>query len=170
MAKQIRNILVVWMLTGIWHGAHWNYVLWGNLLWDFPDIGKVCGGEMDSEAAGLFPELYTMFIVVIGWVLFKCEDLSLCISYLRAMFGGFGAGFANSETVYLLYNNAVLFVVLILGSTMLPRKLAQRAKEAAQRQTWVWTFLQCVFYAGIFVISVAYLVDATYNPFLYFRF
>lgn len=170
MAKQIRNILVVWMLTGIWHGAHWNYVLWGIYYGIFLILEKFVVGKWIQKLPGFFQNFYTMFIVVIGWVLFKCEDLSLCISYLRAMFGGFGAGFANSETVYLLYNNAVLFVVLILGSTMLPRKLAQRAKEAAQRQTWVWTFLRCAFYAGIFVISVAYLVDATYNPFLYFRF
>ena len=129
IAKQIRNILVVWMLTGIWHGANWNYVLWGCYYGALLLIEKLVLKKVLNRLPGIIQRIYTMFFVVIGWIIFKCEDMAYGISYLKAMFGGFGQGLWN------------------------PPNMAYIA-----------------FYAVIFFVSVAYLVDATYNPFLYFRF
>ena len=170
MAKQVRNIFVVWMLTGIWHGASWNYVLWGLYYGCFLILEKFVIGKWVKKLPGIFQNLYTLLIVVFGWVIFKCEDLTLCGSYLKAMFGGYGAGMFNTETIYLLYNYAVLLVILVLGCTTLPKRWGERLLTCFREGGAVQTVLRCAFCAGIFVISVAYLVDATYNPFLYFRF
>ena len=96
--------------------------------------------------------------------------MSYGLSYLKAMFGGFGAGLCNQQTIYLLGNYAVLFVLAILGSTTIPKKAAGMLMGAGPKRTWAENTLRILFYAVIFVVSVAYLVDATYNPFLYFRF
>ena len=170
MAKQVRNIFVVWMLTGIWHGASWNYVLWGLYYGCFLILEKFVIGKWVKKLPGIFQNLYTLLIVVFGWVIFKCEDLTLCGSYLKAMFGGYGAGMFNTETIYLLYNYAVLLVILVLGCTTLPKRWGERLLTCFREGGAVQTVLRCTFCAGIFVISVAYLVDATYNPFLYVRF
>ena len=107
-----------------------------------------------------------MFFVVISWVIFKCEDLSYCLSYLKAMFGGFSAGLFNTESLYLLKNYGILLVILILGSTRLPKFSGGKM----EKRFGVMTGARMIFYLGILLLSVAYLVDATYNPFLYFRF
>ena len=168
--KQVRNIFIVWMLTGIWHGAHWNYVLWGVYYGVFLILEKFVLGKWVKKLPGWLQNLYTLLIVVVGWVIFKCEDFSLAGQWLRAMFGANGAGFFNSETIYLLYNYALLLLVLILGSTSLPKRWGERLLNCFREGGTVQTLLKCAFCAGIFVISVAYLVDASYNPFLYFRF
>ena len=108
--------------------------------------------------------------MIIGWVLFKCEDMSYGLSYLKAMFGGFGTGLWNQETIYLLCNYAVLFVIALFGSTMLPKRGAAVVLGNGRKKTWAENAVVLIFYGLIFVLSVAYLVDATYNPFLYFRF
>ena len=169
IAKQIRNILVVWMLTGIWHGANWNYVLWGCYYGALLLIEKLVLKKVLNRLPGIIQRIYTMFFVVIGWIIFKCEDMAYGISYLKAMFGGFGQGLWNNETLYLLGNYAVLFVLAILGSTMLPKKAAG-VVLGGRKRTWAENVIYIAFYAVIFFVSVAYLVDATYNPFLYFRF
>ena len=167
--KQIRNILIVWMLTGIWHGASWNYVMWGCYYGILLLIEKLALGKVLEKLPGIFRSLYTMFFVIIGWVIFKCEDIAYGISYLKAMFGGFGQRLFDGDTIYLLSNYAVLFILAALGSTLIPQKAANVVLGSG-KQTWAENILHIIFYAVIFVVAVAYLVDATYNPFLYFRF
>ncbi len=168
--RQARNIAIVWLLTGIWHGAHWNYVLWGIYYGIILLLEKFVFGKFLKKLPGGLQSVYTLFLVVISWVIFKCEDLSMCGDYLAAMFGGAGVGFANQQTLYLLYNYAVLLVILILGSTTLPKRIALRIMEKMRQGSWVPVILKCAFCLAVFIVSVAYLVDATYNPFLYFRF
>lgn len=166
---QIRNILAVWMLTGIWHGASWNYVVWGCYYGVLLLLEKLFFGRYLEKLPSVLRSAYTLFFVVIGWVLFKCEDMTYCVSYLKAMFGGCGAGLFDSQTIYLLYNYAVLFILAAFGSTEIPKKLAGILLGSGER-TWAENVLHILFYGAIFFVSIAYLVDATYNPFLYFRF
>ena len=168
--KQIRNILLVWLLTGIWHGANWNYVIWGCYYGILLLFEKLVLKRVLDKCPSVLRHIYTLFFVMIGWIIFKCEDMSYGLSYLKAMFGGFGAGLCNQQTIYLLGNYAVLFVLAILGSTTIPKKAAGMLMGAGPKRTWAENTLRILFYAVIFVASVAYLVDATYNPFLYFRF
>lgn len=168
--KHIRNILVVWMLTGIWHGASWNFVLWGLYYGILLLIEKFVLGKYLKKLPGVFQHIYCMFFVMLGWNLFVFDDMSAGISFARALFGTYGAGFCSRETLYLLYNNAVLMVLLILGSTQLPARAGNWICAKLRGKETILTIVKNVFYVGIFLLSVAWLVDASYNPFLYFRF
>ncbi|MEI3199246.1 MAG: MBOAT family protein [Lachnospiraceae bacterium] len=167
---QARNILVVWMLTGIWHGASWNYVLWGVYYGILLMLEKFLLKPVLKHLPGVLQNVYTMVLVIFGWVLFKCEDLSYCFSYLKAMVGGFHAGWIGRESMYLLRNYGALLVILLFGCTMIPKKIGHRITGKFGKTSWIGLVLRIVWYGGIFLISLAYLVDATYNPFLYFRF
>ena len=168
--KHIRNILVVWMLTGIWHGASWNFVLWGLYYGILLLIEKFVLGKYLKKLPGVFQHIYCMFFVMLDWNLFVFDDMSAGISFARALFGTYGAGFCSRETLYLLYNNAVLMVLLILGSTQLPARAGNWICAKLRGKETILTIVKNVFYVGIFLLSVAWLVDASYNPFLYFRF
>ena len=168
--KHIRNILVVWMLTGIWHGASWNFVLWGLDYGILLLIEKFVLGKYLKKLPGVFQHIYCMFFVMLGWNLFVFDDMSAGISFARALFGTYGAGFCSRETLYLLYNNAVLLVLLILGSTQLPARAGNWICAKLRGKETLLTIVKNVFYVAIFLLSVAWLVDASYNPFLYFRF
>ena len=167
---QARNILVVWMLTGIWHGASWNYLLWGVYYGILLMLEKFLLKPVLKHLPGVLQNVYTMVLVIFGWVLFKCEDLSYCFSYLKAMVGGFHAGWIGRESMYLLRNYGALLVILLFGCTMIPKKIGHRITGKFGEPSWIGLVLRLVWYGGIFLISLAYLVDATYNPFLYFRF
>lgn len=172
--KQIRNIAVVWLLTGIWHGASWNFLLWGVYFGVFLILEKFLWLDFLKKHK-IFSHIYTLVIVWIGWALFAFDDMGRVVQYLKAMFGLSGAGFVNGETLYLLLSYAVMLVILILASTPYPKLLAGKlmnrleGRKASLGNT-ASVVLQLVFVAAVFIISTAYLVDATYNPFLYFRF
>ncbi len=169
MWKQIRNLCVVWLLTGIWHGASWNFVLWGAYYGALLILEKFVLGRLLEKLPGFVRALYTLFFVALGWILFAFDDLGSGLGYLLAMFGA-GGGFADNTTIYLLYNYAVLLVILLLGCTRLPKKLALWCGQKLGEDSWLFLVLRLVFYAALSLLCVAYLVDASYNPFLYFRF
>lgn len=168
--KHVRNILVVWLLTGIWHGASWNFVLWGVYYGVLLLIEKFVLGRFLKKLPSVLQHIYCMFFVMIGWNLFVFDDMGLGFGFMRALFGGYGQGLFNQETIYLLYNNAVLLVLLIFGSTQIPKKAAARLMNGLRNREVAVTVIKNVFYVVIFFLSVAWLVDASYNPFLYFRF
>ncbi len=170
VAKQVRNIAVVWLLTGIWHGASWNFVLWGVYYGVLLLLEKFVFAGVLQKLPKICRSVYTLFFVIIGWIIFAFDNMSTGLQYLKIMFTGSGCGFADSNTVYLLYNYAILFVILILGSTQLPKKAAGWCLQKLGEASWIMVAARIVFYAGIFLLTVAYLVDASYNPFLYFRF
>ena len=169
MAKHIRNIAIVWILTGIWHGASWNFVLWGVYYGVLLVLEKFLLGKHLQKLPSALQNIYALFFVVVGWMIFAFDHTGAGLSYISMMFGAAGKGLADTTTVYLLYNYGVLLIVLILGSTQIPKKVALSFVNKTDT-SWVQTVVRCVFYGGIFLLSVAYLVDASYNPFLYFRF
>ena len=168
--RHVRNILVVWLLTGIWHGASWNFVIWGLYYGVLLLIEKFFLGKYLEKLPSVFRHIYCIFFVMLGWNLFVFDDIGAGLHYMQALFGGYGQGLLNSETIYLLYNNLILLAVLILGSTQIPKKLAQRICRAVSGNETVLIWVKNIFYLVIFILSVAWLVDASYNPFLYFRF
>ncbi len=168
--KFIRNILIVWMLTGIWHGADWSFLLWGLYFGIILLAEKLFLKKYLKRLPAALQHIYTMLLIMFGWYIFTISDTASGIGFIRSLFGLAGNGFAGGETLYLLYNNALMMTALILGSTTLPKRAAGKLLEAAADHNGLTILLRSIFYAGVFVLSVAYLVDATYNPFLYFRF
>lgn len=169
LVKQIRNISIVWLLTGFWHGASWNFVLWGVYFGTLLIIEKLFLLKLLEKAPDVISRIYTLVLVLISWVIFAFDNLDTGILYLKTMFGMNGTALYNSETIYLLYNYAIILVILIIGCTELPGKLLGKWQEKYHSITF-WTVVRSVFVAGILLVSVAYLVEASYNPFLYFRF
>ena len=169
LSKQIRNIAIVWLLTGIWHGASWNFVMWGVYFGLLLVIEKFVLLKLLKRLPAFVSHIYTIIFVWIGWVIFAFDDLSIGINYLKTMLGLGGHSFVNDKTLYLLLNYAVILTILILACTQLPKKLVIKlfGNHGERRVTGI---AQAIFIIGIFFVTVAYLVDASYNPFLYFRF
>lgn len=163
--KQIRNILVVWLLTGIWHGASWNFLMWGGYFAVLLIIEKLFLLDVLKKLPKFISHIYALFFVWIGWVIFSFETFGGVMGYLKAMFGMNGAGFVSNQTMFMLLEYAVMFVILVIACTEYPKKLVSKINHVT-----VNAVLSNVYIIVLFVVSVAYLVDATYNPFLYFRF
>lgn len=168
--RHIRNIFIVWLLTGIWHGASWNFVIWGLYYGVLLLLEKFVYGRWLKKLPALLQHLYCLFFVMIGWNLFVFDDMQLGLSYLKTLFGGAGQGIWNQQTIYLLYNNIILLVLLILGSTRLPKRIGEWICTLLKGHDVIMIVLRNAFYAVVFFLSVAWLVDASFNPFLYFRF
>lgn len=162
LGKQIRNIVVVWLLTGIWHGANWNFLFWGGYFALLLIIEKLFLLKHLEKLPKVISHIYTIVLVWISWVIFSFENLSEGMRYLKAMFGLNEAGFLSDKTLYLLLQYAVILVILAFACTDLPKRMAAKANNNL--------VLKNLFIILIFIVSTAYIVDATYNPFLYFRF
>ncbi len=167
LARQILNIAIVWLLTGFWHGASWNYVLWGVFYGVLLIIEKFFLLKFLKKAPAFVGHIYTLLAVVIGWVLFGFEDISKGIAFLGVLFGG-GAGLLNNQSVYMLLSFLPLILVCAVASTPLVKnlytKFTTKASEGVLGTTEIVTASVAMF------LSIAYLISGSYNPFLYFRF
>lgn len=169
LAKQIRNILVVWLLTGVWHGAGWNFVVWGLYFGVILMVEKMGLLRLLEKLPAFLRHVYTMLLVMISWAIFAFDSLGQGVRFIGTLFGG-GGRLWDGQGLYLLYSSAVLLVLLILGSTGLPRKTAALAEGKLRAHPAVFTAVELGLILAGFVLCVAFLVDASYNPFLYFRF
>lgn len=173
VGKQIRNIAIVWLLTGLWHGASWNFVLWGVYFGILLLLEKMFLMKYMEHWPSVVRRMYTLVIVLISWVIFAFDSMNQVKAYLGAMFGA-GAGFVNQETLYILSNYWVLLLILVVACTDLPKKLVFKVREYVARSERIgmigYITAENVYLLMIFIFSVAYLVDSSYNPFLYFRF
>lgn len=169
-AKQIRNIFAVWALTGIWHGASWNFLAWGLYFCVILVLEKKLLMPYLERLPAVCRHLYAMTLVLISWVIFAFDNLSQGMAYLGKMFGVQAAGLWDMHTLFVLKDYGILFVVLILGATAGPKLLAQKGYARLGRYELLQAFVLNVFLVSLLLLSVAYIVDASYNPFLYFRF
>ena len=160
--KQYRNILIVWMLTGLWHGAAWNFVVWGLCYGVLLMIEKrFLLGFLDRHR--VFSHVYLLAVSVILFTVFGADSLSGAAQQLAVMFGG--GTLWNGDAVYYLRSYAVILLVSAVGATPLLRDLARRVEH-----TRAATVLEPLVTAGLLLLSTAYLIDGSFNPFLYFRF
>ena len=157
------NILTVWLLTGLWHGAAWNFVLWGLLFAALLLLEKALPGI--QRLPGWLRHGYVLLVIAMSFVLFNADSLSQAGSDYRALFGLAGLPAVTKATLYYLRSYAVLFLLGILGATPLPRRIGERI--AASKAGAVLTGL---FLAAVLLVSTAYMVDGSFSPFLYFRF
>ncbi|OON99813.1 MAG: transcriptional regulator [Epulopiscium sp. Nele67-Bin004] len=152
------NLLVVWFLTGLWHGANWNFIVWGLMFGGLMVVERTWLLDILERLPKLVSHMYLIFVVLISWVFFAIEDIGQIGDYLGAMFGA--NGFVDNFALYYVRNYAVTLVVAIVFATPIMSNLGQRLNKN----------VVYVFYMGVLVLSTAYLVDSTFNPFLYFRF
>ncbi|MBO5414731.1 MAG: MBOAT family protein [Bacilli bacterium] len=164
----VRNILIVWMLTGLWHGASWNFVLWGLYYGVLLLLEKFVFNKILEKAPNWFKHFYTMFLVVVGWMIFAFDDMTILKEYASMMFGVGGVSFINNHALYYLKNYLIIFILAIIFS-MPVYKLAKE-KLSKVKNTKLVFIVSLIIYTVLFIVVVSYLVNDTYNPFLYFRF
>ena len=160
LGKTLRNILIVWLLTGIWHGAGWNFLLWGLYFACWLMLEKLVPAMQNLPRP--LAHVYTLFVAVVGWGLFALEDMGECGRYLKVCFGG-GPLWSPADG-YALRSYLPLLLILAVASTMLGRQAWSCLSERTRR------IVSPILMLSAFFLCTAYLVDGSYNPFLYFRF
>ncbi len=165
-AKTYRNLLIVWALTGLWHGASWNFVLWGLYFGLLIMIERAGFGKVLEKLPPPLSMLYTFFTAVMGWVLFDTDSLALAGKFYAALFGATGVGI-DSLARYTLTSNLMLFIICILISAGAGERLIKFCKQKNRKAALIMGIPLKM--AGL-LLCTAYLTDAAYNPFLYFRF
>ena len=162
--KLVKNLLIVWILTGLWHGASWNFVLWGLYFGILLIIEKLILIKYLEKLPSIVRYIYTMFFVVISWIIFAFEDITKVFLYLKAMFGMNRVGILNNELLYLLQTHWILIVICIVASTAVMRKI-----NIIKDKNY-YIIIKNIACLLMFGISICFLIGSTYNPFLYFRF
>lgn len=168
LLRQVVNILIVWALTGFWHGASWNFLWWGVYFGVLLILEKVWLLRRLEKLPGLLQHVYALFFIVLGWVIFALTDGTAFFSYLKAM--AFCGGLWDGRSGYFLATAGVLLVIMTFASTQIPAKCAKSVLEKLQNKPAVYLIVKNLTYLLILTASMAFLVSDTYNPFLYFRF
>lgn len=166
--KYYRNIFIVWMLTGLWHGAAWNFVLWG-LMFAVMLVIEKWFLKKYLDKGKVWPHIYVMLAVIISFVVFNAESMTQLAGDLGGLFGAGGIAFSGKLTVYYLKSYAFQLVIAVFAALPLAKKLIGRINES-RTGSRILAVLEPVVLCILLIITTAYLVDASYNPFLYFRF
>lgn len=167
------NLFVVWVLTGLWHGASWNFALWGLYFFILIAIEKLFLGELLERIPRVYSHIYLLFTVFFGWILFRCSKLGMIGVILKGLFGLNGNGFTNFETNSLLFNHAIIIGFAILSVTPLMKNLVAKIKRISREHVivnYIYSALDVIVPVTIVLVCVIFLVADSYNPFLYFQF
>lgn len=162
--KQYRNIFIVWGLTGIWHGASWNFLMWGLYFGVLLMIEKSFLLEKIEKLPNVVGHFYTLFLVIISWVIFQLTSVADIVMFIKTMFGFGEFGLYIASDFYFFSSYALILGLGIVFSTPIPKNLYNKLSPK------LTSVLTPILIALVLIVSTAYLVDATYNPFLYFRF
>ncbi len=165
--KLIRNLFIVWFLTGLWHGASWNFVLWGLYFGALIFIEKLFFQKRIKRWPKMVCNIYTLLFVVIGWVFFEFTNLQDALSFLMSMFGVRGNALIDSQVIMELKAYAILFIVGIVAASPWPRKVSFYFRN---NHCNIYRLAANAYYCTLMFFSTVYMVASTYNPFIYFRF
>ncbi len=172
LARQILNIAVVWTLTGLWHGASWNFVAWGVYFGVILILEKLWLLRTLEKCPAFVGHLYSLILIVLGWVIFGLTDFSQMATYIACMFGGASA-LLDGDFLYLATSRIWLLLFCAIGSTPLVKCVCERIAvrlAAARGGETLLGVLESAVLLAVFALSIAFLVSGSYNPFLYFRF
>lgn len=164
-AKWYRNIFIVWFLTGFWHGASWNFIAWGLYFGLILVLEKMFLKKFLDKIPAFFNHVYVLFLVLISFVIFNIDNMPGILIYLKGMFGFLDIPVWNAESVYYLKSYGVTMIMAVIGATPLMKNLFTKYNSDK-----VGTFLEPIAYVFLLLITTGYLVDSSFNPFLYFRF
>ena len=163
--KWLRNILVVWILTGLWHGAEWNFIIWGLYFGILLIIEKLFLGKYIEKLPKLFAHLYTLFLVMISFIIFNGENTSMILQNIGGLLGFGNIPIVSLESIYYLKSYFIVILIGIVGATPLLKNLFNSKKLNKFSNVTEPIFLLC-----LFIICTSFIVDGAFNPFLYFRF
>ena len=167
-ARQLLNILLVWLATGLWHGAAWNFVLWG-LLYAVLLTAEKLFLLRGLQKLRVLNHVYVLLFVTLGFVLFDASGVQDAAQSVRAMFGGGGLPLVSAESLYELRSCAVLLLLAAAGATPLPKNLYAALQHGSTGKS-ILAVLEPVGLTALLAVCTAFLVDGSFNPFLYFRF
>ena len=165
----VRNIFIVWALTGIWHGANWTFVIWGLMYGIMLIIEKLFLTKHLEKMPSILQRIYVLFTVMISFIIFNANSIGEAWNNIIGLFGANGESLINASTVYYLKSYLVVLVIAIIGSTPLLKNIIEKLKTKTNANKII-NLLEPIAMASILIIVTAYLVDNSYNPFLYFRF
>lgn len=168
--RLVFNLFVTWLLTGLWHGASWNFVLWGVYYFALLAIEKLFLLRFLERLPSAIRHAYTLFFVAIGWLIFAFEDSAAGFEYLRAMFGFSGLSLVNAELGYELVRNFLFFAVLTCAATPAPKRFYEGLVSRGGKAATVSRAALDVSVVLALLLCIAYLASSSYTPFLYFRF
>ncbi len=168
LPMHLRNIFVVWFLTGFWHGADWNFIVWGLYFAVLLTVEKLWLGKLLGKSRVL-SRVYVLILIAVSFVIFNAADMGEAVQFVGGMFGFGFKGMLGAEWLYYLKNYALILAVAAFGATPVPKLLAEKVK-ASKAGNAVYTVAAPLFTVAIIVLCTAYLVDGSFNPFLYFRF
>ena len=167
--KQIRNILIVWLLTGIWHGANWTFLIWGLLFGIILIIEKIFLNKFMEKLPSFIKRIYVLFIVMILFIIFNAENMSVALTNIKGLFGMNGEVFVNDYTLHYLKSYLPLLIISLFGTTPFIKILIDKLRKNKYVNN-VINILEPILIVMILVVVTSYLIDNSYNPFLYFRF
>lgn len=163
--KWIRNIMVVWLLTGLWHGAAWNFIIWGLYFGILLMIEKLFLKKLLDKLPKIISRIYVLFIVMVSFIIFSGTTTSEIFKNLGGLIGIGTNSLVSNESIYYLKSFFVVLILGIVGSSRLPKNIANNTKTIR-----ITNVLEPIFLLIILVLSTSYIIDSTFNPFLYFRF
>lgn len=167
--KQIRNILIVWLLTGIWHGANWTFLIWGLLFGIILIIEKIFLNKFMEKLPSFIKRIYVLFIVMILFIIFNAENMSVALTNIKGLFGMNGEVFVNDYTLHYLKSYLPLLIIAFFGATPFIKTLIDKLRKNKYANNII-NILEPILIVMILVVVTSYLIDNSYNPFLYFRF
>jgi alginate O-acetyltransferase complex protein AlgI len=173
LPRVILNLFIVWALTGLWHGASWNFVLWGLYYFLFLVVEKYVIPNFPEKLPKWMNRVYVLLVVGFGWLLFRCEDFAVLQTAVKGLVGLNGNGFSSYETWLLLKSNLFFLAGAVVACTPFVKNLGLKLEEAVQQKKHFMRLQQLIYVFGpilLMLLSTAVLVGDSYNPFLYFRF
>ena len=169
--RQIINMLIVWLLTGFWHGAEWNFVLWGLYYFIFLVLEKFVLNKFLDKLPNVLKHVYAIVVIYFGWILFRCDSMELLKHYFNALFSFNFSAMSFNEILIYLESYYVYFILAIIFSTPVYYKLVEKISSVKNKKLKL--VLDIIHYLGlivIFIITIMFLAYSSYNPFIYFRF
>ncbi len=167
--KHIRNILVVWMLTGLWHGASWNFIIWGLYFGIILIVEKYFLKNILDKLPKIIRSIYTLFIVMISFIIFSSDDINSAFIVIKGLFSFSSLDFSNDFIIYYIRSYVVILISGLVLSTPLIKNIISKLKEN-KILNYIINFLEVIVIILILIVITSMLIDSSYNPFLYFRF